>query len=284
MIKDRASREEKIAVLLPVYYKDSPDYFYESFNSITYIQSLKPDEVFVFCDGPIDKKIDVFLSEQVKISNSWKLRIVRYKNNRGLGVVLKNALQTIDCDYIVRMDADDIAHKDRVLLLKRKLDEGYDIVGSNMREFNEFGTFTSKEVPEKNDTIRNKLLFRNSINHPSVAFRRSIIAGVGGYRDMPGFEDYDLWIRCAKNIEVKFFNIQRELVSFRITPEYWLRRRGWAYMQKEIRFAAVRLTENNLTLLGFIYVVLRSIVFRNSPIFVFKFINKKYLRNESKCF
>ena len=60
------------------------------------------------------------------------------------------------------------------------------------------------------------MLFRNPINHPTVAFlKESIIKLDGGYRNCPLYEDYDLWIR-AFNSGLKFKNIAEPLVAMRI--------------------------------------------------------------------
>jgi hypothetical protein len=34
------------------------------------------------------------------------------------------------------------------------------------------------------------------VAHPAVTFRRDAVLGLGGYRDGPFPEDYDLWLRC----------------------------------------------------------------------------------------
>jgi glycosyltransferase involved in cell wall biosynthesis len=280
MEEQHAVGDENVTILLPVYIDDNPDWFFQAFRSITYGQTLKPNEVFVYCDGPVNSNIDDFLSREGEFNNEWCLTVVRNKENLGLGKVLKKSLGQIRSPFIVRMDADDIAHPQRIEKSLSKLKQGFDIVGSNMVEFDESGIETRKVVPETNEEIRQGLTYRNTINHPTVAFRKDKVLLAGGYRHMPSFEDYDLWIRCSSLKSVKFYNIQDELVKFRITSSYWFRRRGWLYMKKEISFALIRYAEQNLNLYSLIYIVFRSFVLRNIPKSLFIKIIKQ-LRDES---
>ena len=50
----------------------------------------------------------------------------------------------------------------------------------------------------KQKDIKKMIPFRNPFNHPSICFKLSSIKSLdGGYRDIPYYEDYDLWIRLS---------------------------------------------------------------------------------------
>lgn len=68
----------------------------------------------------------------------------------------------------------------------------------------------------------------------TVAFKKDIILSSGGYMDMPGYEDYYLWLRVLENHEG--YNIQKPLVHARVGNNMIGRRQGYKFMKKEINF------------------------------------------------
>jgi hypothetical protein len=58
------------------------------------------------------------------------------------------------------------------------------------------------------------------IIHPSVAFKKASILGVGSYDvNISRRQDYDLWIRAAAS-GLKFANIPEYLLYYRFTDQY----------------------------------------------------------------
>ena len=94
----------------------------------------------------------------------------------------------------------------------------------------------SEESCRKLDRYCEFALRRNPINHPSVMFKRARIIEVGGYLDMPFFEDYYLWIRCIV-AGFKFHNVQRNLVFMR-GGQAQLQGAGLSYAKYEYMFLA----------------------------------------------
>ena len=67
------SLDMKYSVLMPVYRKENPFYFYRAALSMMK-QSVSPDEFVLVCDGPLTEELDAVIrkleetwSEQVKI-------------------------------------------------------------------------------------------------------------------------------------------------------------------------------------------------------------------------
>ena len=89
--------------------------------------------------------------------------------------------------------------------------------------------------------ISNSLLLRNAVNHPSVAFRRTAILGVGSYQHMPLFEDYYLWLRARRH-SLHFLNLPIPLVYMRRTNTLQ-RRSGRQYFNHELNFLKVILKQ-----------------------------------------
>ena len=111
----------------------------------------------------------------------------------------------------------------------------------------------------------------------TVAFRKSHVEGVGGYMEMPGYEDYFLWFRLLEN-KYAGMNIENVLVDARIGNNMLSRRRGYAMFRREALF------QKSLFKLNFLspYEFFRNLIFRAMPRlfpgFILGFIYNKKLR------
>lgn len=109
------------------------------------------------------------------------------------------ALMSALGEYVAVLDADDVAHPDRLEMQVGFLDRhpGVDLVGSAFHIIDERGKIVGTQtVPV--DSLANQwgLLFGNVIGHSTVMYRRDRAIQLGGYDDevLTG-EDYDLWVR-----------------------------------------------------------------------------------------
>ena len=197
-------------------------------------QTKPPKNVFIVIDGEISNQVNDVL---IKYQKKMPLKLIHSKKNLGLGLALRKGLKKCKSKIVLRFDTDDINFKNRAYLqIKELLNSKTDIVGSEIYEFiNDSKKFISKKkVPIEHNQIGRQMLFRNPINHPTVAFLKdSIIKLDGGYRNCPLYEDYDLWIR-AFNRGLKFKNIAKPLVAMRIKGQR-SRRRGLNMILKESR-------------------------------------------------
>ena len=97
---------ETIAVLLPVYNKDNPDYFVKSLQSVLN-QTYVDIKVLVGVDGPIDGELSMMLAGLT----DERIKVIYFKENRGLACVLNDLIaeaRQLGCQWLARMDADDI--------------------------------------------------------------------------------------------------------------------------------------------------------------------------------
>ena len=134
-----------------------------------------------------------------------------------LNAGLKVASQ-FNSKYIFRQDADDLWHPTKMSkqLAFLESNPSVDILGTNIN-------FVKPEIyevtgqfsyPSKDKEIKESMLrCNNSIAHPTVAFRSSILKRVGGYDDtFPMAEDFNLWLRCIKWFN--FANLPEALVDY----------------------------------------------------------------------
>ena len=100
---------DEFNVLLSLYKNESPDNLDACFQSIS-TQSLKRFKIILVIDGPISSELN-------EVVGKWKsllpIKIINLERNVGLGNALNIGLKYCSCDYVFRMDTDDICHPDR---------------------------------------------------------------------------------------------------------------------------------------------------------------------------
>jgi glycosyltransferase involved in cell wall biosynthesis len=225
------------SVLLPVYIKENRQNFRMAMESILVSQTIKPNQVVVVQDGPINPEVYVELTSWIS-KYPDVVDTVRLEKNLGLGLALQRGLELCRNEITFRMDSDDISEPERFKTQMRYLGEQkIDVVGSSVLEFDvEPSKVTGiREVPVTNEEIKRISRWRNPMNHPSVGFRRSKVLASGGYIHMPGFEDYYLWLRMLRD-DIVFANCSEPLVKMRGGLGQASRRSGFSYYQMESKF------------------------------------------------
>jgi hypothetical protein len=133
-------------------------------------------------------------------------RIVAIRSG-GIGVAgaLRAGLAVARGALIARMDADDLAHPDRLRRQRALLDEEPRLgaVGTRVRVTGGGGPGLHRYVAWQNalvspDDHARELFVESPLCHPSVVLRRRALDEVGAWRDVDGPEDYDLWLRLAE--------------------------------------------------------------------------------------
>lgn len=241
---------KEFSVLMSVYIKENADFFYKSLESI-WNQSVRPSEVILVCDGPLSDELEGVIEHFLDIMNG-KLVVKRLEKNVGLGRALNYGMEFCKYDYIARMDTDDIALPNRFEKQINFLENNPNVVilGSYIGEFDtdENIIISKKIVPIDEKTIKKYAKKRNPFNHMSVIFRKDIIELVGGYEDVPYFEDYYLWIKVL-NCGYETANLPEILIYARIGNGMIDRRGGISYVKK------IWNMRNKMYKLGFISII-----------------------------
>jgi glycosyltransferase involved in cell wall biosynthesis len=251
---------------MAVYAGEQPEYFRESVESML-VQDLPPAEFVLICDGPLTPALDA-LTVSFAAARPGLFRIVRLPEPSGLGIALGEGLLHCTTEYIARMDSDDIALPGRCgKQLSFMREQGLDLCGSAVEEFiGSVGLPSGKPVEFRGKRRRRRLplsheelvrfsRWRNPMNHPAVMFRRSAAFAAGNYRDMPGFEDYDLWLRMIHS-GAKLGNLEEALVYMRIGAGLYRRRGGFEYIRLNFQFWKRAYLEGFVNMPGFLAMVI----------------------------
>lgn len=122
----------------------------------------------------------------------------------GIVKALNAGLESCQAGYIARMDADDLAHPNRLARQVSFLNQHPDtaLVGCRVKGYPPDKVRRGFEVYLEwqnslltNEDIRREMFVESPLAHPSVVIRKAWLKGVGAYQEHGWAEDYDLWLR-----------------------------------------------------------------------------------------
>jgi glycosyltransferase involved in cell wall biosynthesis len=208
-----------VSILLPVF--NSAATVRRAVMSIS-AQTLADWELVAIDDGSTDgtrAELLAFARDDPRIR-------VLTREHAGLVAALNAGLEAARGDFIARMDADDEAHPERlaeqVALLRARPDLG---LASCLVEFGgdriahagyalHVDWINEIVTPEQVALHR---FIESPLAHPSVLFRRELVARHGGYREGGFPEDYELWLRWI-DAGVKMAKVPRVLLRWNDRP------------------------------------------------------------------
>ena len=210
----------QVSILMPVY---NEALFLQSTLASLQNQTLRQWELVVVDDGSNDgtkRLLGQAASADPRIRPFFLPR-------SGIVAALKYGLENCQSDFVARLDGDDICHPKRLekQLDALKRDSQLDLVACRIEHFPRSDMQPGMKAYE---TWQNELLSHDQIMrdrfvespfaHPSVMFRKSAVERVGGYRDQPWAEDYDLWLRMA-DAGFRFQGLAETLLYWRDRPQ-----------------------------------------------------------------
>lgn len=269
------------SVVTSVYRNDRPELVARALDSVTTLQTRKPDEVVLVVDGPVPPDLELLIKER-ESSSLGLYNIIWLSENKGLGNALRLGVEVAKYPIIARMDSDDVSRPDRFEKQIAYM-EGHpecDVVGGQISEFieEETNVVGNRIVPCKHEKIVMWLKSRCPFNHMSVTFLRSRALAVGNYLDWHYNEDYYLWIRMAE-AGYNFANLPDSLVNVRVGKEMYQRRGGWKYFKSEARLQRYMLNHKIIGYSRYIYNVIgRFIVQVAMPNKLRGYIFQKFFR------
>ncbi|HFI0645613.1 TPA: glycosyltransferase family 2 protein [Streptococcus suis] len=203
-------KQPSVTVLIPVY--NGEEHIGDCLDSLMN-QSYDNYQILVVNDGSRDKTLEKL--------QQYPVKILSYEENKGISYALNYGIDHIDTDYIVRMDADDIMHPQRLEIQVKFMEDNPDVfmMGTTCLRYDGKMDW----VPEYKrvflvDELRFLYLFHPVILHPTVIFRATSFKEKGyRYRsDMDGAEDFALFKELVFKETV--VNIDYPLMKIRKRP------------------------------------------------------------------
>lgn len=243
------------SVLMSIYHNDKPEFVARSVDSISRLQTLKPDEIVIVVDGPVPDELSKLI-ESFESSTEFNFKIIRLPENKGLGNALRVGMERASNEIVFRMDSDDVSTPERfekqVKYLKEHPD--YDVIGGQIAEFidDERNIVGTRRVPCDSNGIVRYLRERCPFNHMTIVTKRSRVLSVGNYKDWYFNEDYYLWIRMAQ-AGFKMINLPDTLVNVRVGKDMYARRGGWKYFKSESRLQRYMLNHQIISIPRYLF-------------------------------
>ena len=211
-------RDPLVSVLVPA--RDEAEYLEEALRSLAE-QTLDDFEVLVVDDGSLDETADIAAAF---VAADRRFRLIRQPR---LGVVAaaERARAEARGRFIACMDGDDVARPQRLELQVEALQgEPLAACGGGVRYFSAehvsdglrryerwLNSLTTVELAERD------VFVESPIANPTLFARREVLAAVGGYRETPWPEDYDLVLRLWAS-GGRFRNLESVVLDWRDHP------------------------------------------------------------------
>jgi len=165
-------------------------------------QTLKTFEILVIDDGSTD--LTVHTIEKIQ---DERIKLIRLKRNKGNYYARNIGMEIAVGKYICVLDADDVAHKNRLEKQVEYLENFPDIglVASNFIVIDESGVkISQRELPETHSRLKVTLLRNNFILHSSLMFRSEIIINKQYFYNetLPYAADYDFLVRISDSFKI----------------------------------------------------------------------------------
>jgi len=188
---------------MPIY--NCAEFLPYSIHSIS-IQTFGNFEFLIIDDGSTD--------DSQNLISKFRDNRINYviKEHSGLADSLNYGLKIAKYDIIARMDADDIAHPNRLKkqLSFYKANPQIDIFSSWYTIFSGSTIQYIVKTPTDHFQIIKGLSLYSYISHPGCIYNRNVLLKAGGYSAQV-YEDYELWLRLMNKV---IFGIIPEVLIF----------------------------------------------------------------------
>jgi glycosyltransferase involved in cell wall biosynthesis len=198
------SRAPVVSVIIPTY--NRADLLPRALNSVLQ-QTFVDFEVLVVDDGSTDKTAALMAKYQERDD---RVRYLDQPQNAGVSAARNRGLREARGVFMAFLDSDDewLPYKlERQVALFQRLSERVGLIYGGVENVGPGGE-RNIHTPRHRGDIRSTLLERNVIHGTSgVTLRRATVERVGFFDEgIPAVEDYDYWLRVAKEYEVDFIS------------------------------------------------------------------------------
>jgi hypothetical protein len=205
----------RVTVLLPCF--NAAPHLRECLDSVL-AQSFADFQVLAIDDGSTDATNQILASAAFR---DRRLRVLANATNLGLVASLNLGLRAATTPYVARIDADDIAHRERLAYQVRALEESDAAVVSSAAvlvsaDGRPLGLARVRATTP--DACTFMALFAPPVIHSAVLGRTDVLRAFG-YSTDPGslhVEDYELWTRLADS-GYRLVNVRAPLLKVRLS-------------------------------------------------------------------
>jgi len=192
--------EPQVSIIMAVHDYNN-EYLKESIDSI--IEQYHEDFEFIIVDGASTDGT----SETIMEYNDSRIHHERLDMNPGFTPMLIHGMNIAKGEYIARQDADDVSVRHRIRSQVKHLEDhkDVDILGTSYRVINHEGRNVKNVIMNFcHKDVLHDLRYGSPFPHGSVMMRRKVLDEHGYDPDVEKAQDYDLWMRIAKEGRFKF--------------------------------------------------------------------------------
>ena len=258
-----------VDIILPVYHKNNLQEIKNSLESI-FNQSYSKILISIVIDGIVKEDIINYLNQFTNLNN---FKITQIPKNLGLAKVLNIAIKESKCEYIARMDADDISIKDRISKQVKFMDQNLDIDILGTSIYEKYGEkFLYSTLSQDNKKLLKWFSIQNPVFHPTVLFRATYFKKAGYYPSVRNTtEDSLMWLQ-AFIAGAKFSNLKDPLYIINIDDRLLKRRKSFESIITEFK---VRIKINKALKFGFhayFFIIVKSLLLLFIPTLIIRLV------------
>lgn len=200
-----------VSIGVPIF--NGGDFIIHTLNSINQ-QTYRNIEIVIVDDGSSDDSYQQCL-EWTKICR-YSVHLIKNPSNLGLTKTCNLILEKIKGKYIQIFGQDDLMLASKIetdIKIFENQNENVAALYSDVNLINEkgepFGDGYFDRIGfkgQKDDNLFIELIKSNFIPAPSVIMRTELLKKSGGYDESLQFEDWDMWLRLAKEYKFLFHN------------------------------------------------------------------------------
>lgn len=183
-------------------------------------QSYRDFEFIIIDDGSIDRTLEI-----IKSYDDSRIKVYHFNTNYGIPTALNFGINHSLGEYIVKVDADDLQHPQRFekQLNYMKKNPKFVLTKTVFKYFSSDEDLNNtnniiefyKNVTKESEDISTRLKWHCCIAHSTMMIKTEVLKKYG-YRELPLFEDYDLFYRMNED-GLLMGHLDEELVRVRIS-------------------------------------------------------------------
>tara|TARA_B100000242_G_scaffold290749_1_gene262718 strand:+ start:7780 stop:8568 length:789 start_codon:yes stop_codon:yes gene_type:complete len=171
--------------------------------------------------------IDNFSNDSTQlVINSYKDKRIRSFKLRNDGIIAasrNHGIKKSKGEYICFLDSDDFWFSNKLEVINKLIPKGYNFISNGEIWINEKNKKRIKNYDNSDKTLYKRLLLLgNNLSTSAITIERKLLLNNNCFytnANFIGIEDYDLWLRIARDKGKNYFAIKQPLGVFRIHKE-----------------------------------------------------------------